>query len=307
MWYSALALWRRSVLLEMGWRGLARGCVVFLLFSVAACHASVVKPADGSVVSAPLQAEVTWGSGHGDARIWLRHPDGSRESITARMEVTASGARSRADMPLCLAPHSDRYELEAQFTLNAAVGLYTRTVSSQFFVGSASAPCSSTGCPDGQSYCAGTGCTDTRYDPMNCGECGNECSSKLCGDGLCRQPCGDMSHLESLYAAWRARIASNRHVSSLDSLTDDPGFEAIVNEGRCALPFVFEKIGLGDVAMGDAALMITGVDVWSPVRSAWRGSASSMGAFYGGQDTSVLWVDWWSQNKASVEWQLYGR
>ncbi len=40
-------------------------------------------------------------------------------------------------------------------------------------------------CEDGLEWCAGE-CVDLSSDPMNCGECGNECDSGICEDGTCR-------------------------------------------------------------------------------------------------------------------------
>ena len=44
-------------------------------------------------------------------------------------------------------------------------------------------------CPPGQENCSGV-CTDTRYDPANCGGCGMDCGGDLCNMGTCAGGCG---------------------------------------------------------------------------------------------------------------------
>jgi hypothetical protein len=46
------------------------------------------------------------------------------------------------------------------------------------------------GCPDALSECGGA-CVDTRFDPKNCGKCGQGCpANQLCSNGVCGVACG---------------------------------------------------------------------------------------------------------------------
>lgn len=107
--------------------------------------------------------------------------------------------------------------------------------------------------------------------------------------------------LERHYALWREQIAWSTS-SSTDNLTSFPDYHAIVAEGRCALPFVFEKIAEGDFLMNRAAHRITGVDVWAPVIDEWRREFAECGRPRGAQATSKLWLAWWTENRDKAEW-----
>jgi hypothetical protein len=105
---------------------------------------------------------------------------------------------------------------------------------------------------------------------------------------------------ERHYQAWQSFVDSPKMRLSSDTyqLTNHPEYQAIVAMGKKALPLVIAKLAEGDFLMVNAVEQITRINVFQT-----SGKTLQPGELLGEQGESLLWVEWWQQNRSRPEWQ----
>jgi hypothetical protein len=106
----------------------------------------------------------------------------------------------------------------------------------------------------------------------------------------------DQSDFEKLYQRWNASSETGvRSLSSADSsYTETPEFEAIVNMGETAVPYIIAKLETD----ADAHFLIHALERLTNKRFTQEEIEAAQrryGKPFGNQGYARMWIDWWKQ------------